>query len=271
MSRKPREIAEYICSLYEGKIKIPIGRIFLLAVLAGVYVGFGGYLYIVVTSDASTYVGHGVAAVLGGLAFSLGLILIVLGGAELFTGNGLLTVSCLSKRIRVVDVLKNWFVVYSGNFVGSLLVLGLIFAAESYTVYDGSIAVRLLQVSSAKVSLGFWPAFARGVLCNWLVCLAVWLVGSAEDTTGKILAIVFPITAFVAMGFEHSVANMFFIPFGILLSGNAQLVAKAGVSAGDLSLAGLVGNLVPVTLGNLIGGALFVAVVYWYVYLRESK
>jgi formate/nitrite transporter len=270
MSRKPREIADYICSLYEGKIKTPIGRLFVLAVLAGAYIGFGGYFYLTVSSDAVAYVGRGLAALLGGLVFSFGLILVVLGGAELFTGNGLLTVSCLSKRITVTDVLKNWVVVYFGNFVGSLLLLGMLFTAGSYMAQDGSVAVRILQVSSAKAALGFWPAFVRGVLCNWLVCLAVWLAGSAEDTTGKILAIVFPISAFIAMGFEHSIANMFLIPFGVLLSGDAVLVAKAGVDASNLNLLGLVGNLVPVTLGNLVGGTLFVAALYWYVYLKEK-
>jgi len=270
MSRKPREIADYVCSLYEGKVKTPVGRLFVLAVLAGAYVGFGGYLYLIVSSDAVAYVGHGIAALLGGATFSLGLILIVLGGAELFTGNGLLTVSCLSKRITTMDVLKNWVVVYLGNFVGSLLLLGLLYAAGSYVAYDGSISVRILQASSAKVNLSFFPAFIRGVLCNWLVCLAVWVAGSADDTAGKVLAIVFPISAFIAMGFEHSVANMFIIPFGMLLSGDAALVAKAGVDVGNLNLAGLAGNLVPVTLGNIVGGALFVAALYWYVYLREK-
>jgi formate/nitrite transporter len=270
MSRKPREIADYICSVCEGKVKTPVARLLLLAILAGVYVGFGGYLFLIVTSDAATYVGHGVAALLGGVTFSLGLILIVLGGAELFTGNGLLTVSCLSKKISTVDVLKNWVIVYFGNFLGSLLLVGFIFAAGSYAAYDGSIAVRILQVSSAKASLSFWPALLRGILCNWLVCLAVWLAGSAEDTTGKILAIVFPISAFIAMGLEHSVANMFIIPFGMLLAGDPALVAKAGVDAGSLNAMGLFGNLLPVTIGNLIGGALFVAAVYWYIYLHES-
>ncbi len=270
MSRKPREIAEYICSLNEGKVKISPVKIFLLSILAGVYVGFGGYLYLVVTSDAAVYVGRGIAALLGGVVFSLGLILIVLGGAELFTGNGLLTISCLSERVKVVDVLKNWVIVYFGNFVGSLLLVGLLYASGSFLSLDGSVAARILQASSAKVGLGFWQALVRGVLCNWLVCLAVWVASSAEETTGKILAIVFPISAFIAMGFEHSVANMFIIPFGMLLGNDPSLVAKAGVDAGGLNLSGLAANLVPVTIGNLIGGALFVATLYWYVYLKEK-
>jgi formate transporter len=270
MSRKPREIADYICSQFGGKVKTPVGKVFLLSILAGAYVGFGGYLSLIVTSDASKYVGYGLASLLGGAVFSLGLILIVLGGAELFTGNGLLTVSCLSRKVNFADVVKNWVVVYFGNFAGSLLLVLLIFAAGSYMSNDGSVAVRILQSSSVKAGLDFWSALIRGILCNWLVCLAVWLAGSAEDTTGKIFAIVFPISAFIAMGFEHSVANMFILPFGMLLSGNAALVAKAGVDASNLNLMGLLGNLVPVTIGNLIGGALFVASVYWYIYLREK-
>lgn len=244
---------------------------FLLAVLAGAYVGFGGYLYILVSSDAAAYVGRGLASFLGGVVFSLGLVLIILGGGELFTGNGLITVACLSGKARFTDVLKNWVVVYLGNFVGSLVLVGLIYVAGSYLVNDGAVAVRALQLASAKVNLSFMDALIRGILCNWLVCLAIWIAGSAEDTTGKILAIIFPVSAFVAMGFEHSVANMSLIPLGIMVSGDPSLVAKAGVDVSNLGLSGLVGNLIPVTIGNLIGGAVFVAAAYWYIYLRDSK
>ncbi|HIH88256.1 TPA: formate/nitrite transporter family protein [Candidatus Bathyarchaeota archaeon] len=270
MSRKPAEIAETICSQYNGKTGIPMAKVFLLAILAGAYVSFGGYLFIVVTSDAAAYVGYGLAGVIGGLVFSIGLILIVLGGGELFTGNGLFTISCLSGKARFVDMLKNWVTVYAGNLVGSLLLVVLVFAGGSYLANGGEVAVRVLQISSSKVGISFMDALIRGILCNWLVCLAVWLANSANDTTGKILAIIFPISAFVAMGFEHSVANMFFIPLGILVSGDPALVAGAGVSVGGLNLAGFVGNLIPVTIGNIIGGAVFVAAAYWYAYMRKQ-
>ena len=270
MSRKPGEVAEVICSLYEGKTRIPLAKVFVLAILAGAYVGFGSYLYMLVTSDSSAYVGRGLSTMIGGVVFSLGLILIILGGGELFTGNGLITAACLSGKARVVDLVKNWVTVYLGNFVGSILLAGLIFAAGSYLVFDGSVAARALQVATSKTNLGFSDALIRGILCNWLVCLAVWIAASAEDTTGKILAIIFPISAFVAMGFEHSVANMFMIPFGMMIGGDPALVAKAGVDMVKLNVAGLVGNLIPVTIGNIIGGAFFVAKAYWYVYLRKQ-
>jgi formate/nitrite transporter len=270
MSRKPGEVAEVICSLYEGKIRTPLAKVFVLAILAGAYVGFGGYLYMLVTSDAPAYVGRGLSAMIGGTVFSLGLVLIILGGGELFTGNGLITAACLTGRARVVDLVKNWVTVYFGNLVGSILLAGLIFAAGSYLVFDGSVAVRALQVAASKTNLGFMDALIRGILCNWLVCLAVWIAASAEDTTGKILAMIFPVSAFVAMGFEHSVANMFMIPFGIMIGGDPALLAKAGVDMANMNVVGFVGNLIPVTIGNIIGGALFVATAYWYVYLRKG-
>jgi formate/nitrite transporter len=269
MSRKPGEIAEAVCSAYGGKIKTPLGKIFVLALLAGAYVGFGGYLFIVVTSDAAKYVGNGLSAFIGGTVFSLGLILIVLGGGELFTGNGLLTLTCLAGKVRLIEVLKNWGIVYAGNLLGSLLLVGLVFASGSYLANDGAIAVRAIQVANTKVSLDFIDALIKGILCNWLVCLAIWISSSTEDTTGKILAIIPPISAFVAMSLEHSVANMFLIPLGIIASGDTSLVAKAGIDAANLSISGFVWNLLPVTIGNIIGGAFFVATAYWYVYLRK--
>ena len=151
------------------------------------------------------------------------------------------------------------------------MLVGLIYTGGSYLTNDGAVAVRALQIASAKVNLSFVDAVIRGILCNWLVCMAIWISNSSEDTTGKILAIIFPISAFVALAFEHSVANMFLIPLGIVVSGNSSIVAKAGVNVSNLGLSGFVGNLVPVTIGNLIGGAFFVAAAYWYIYLKDLK
>jgi formate/nitrite transporter len=271
LSRKSDEIADLLCSQYSTKTKAPTHKVLLLAILAGAYVGFGGYLYLVVSSDAAAYIGHGLAAIMGGLVFSLGLILIVVAGGELFTGNGLLTLSCLSGKTRWVDALKNWVIVYFGNLIGSMLLVGLIFVGGSYLTSGGEVAARILQVSSSKVGLSFGEALIRGLLCNWLVCLAVWLAYSATDTGGKIIAIIFPISAFVAMGFEHSVANMFLIPLGILVSSDPLLVAQVGVETSKLNVTGLLENLIPVTIGNLIGGAVFVAAAYWYIYLKDAK
>ncbi len=271
MSRKPSEIAEQLCSYYSGKVNTPLRKIFVLAMLAGVYVGFGGFLYIVVTSDAARYLGNGLAMYVGGLAFSTALVLIVLAGGELFTGNGLLTMACLSGRAKLGAVLKNWVIVYLGNLVGAVALAGLIFASGSYAIYGSAVSMRALDISTMKVGLGFSEALIRGILCNWLVCLAIWISGSTESTAGKILACMMPVAAFVAMGFEHSVANMFMIPFGILVGGNPAAAAASGFDLSSLNLSGFLSNLIPVTIGNLIGGGLFVAAAYWYVYLRVSK
>jgi formate/nitrite transporter len=260
MSHKPNEIAELICIAYAKKTEIPSSKLILLAVIAGAYIGIGGYLYLVVSSDASKYIGVGIGNLISGMAFSLGLILVVLGGAELFTGNSLITVSCMAGRVKASGLLKNWALVYVGNLIGSLIVVGLILASGAYANNGGVIAERAVLVATNKVNLAPLDAFFRGILCNWLVCLAVWLAFSAEDTTGKILACIFPIATFVASGFEHSIANMFLIPLGM------------GISKGSvptLTFMGLIGNLIPVTLGNIVGGAILVAAAYWYTYLKK--
>lgn len=260
MSHKPGEIAELICAAYAKKTETPSNKLLILAVLAGAYIGIGGYLFLVTSSDASKYIGVGVGNLVSGVAFSLGLVLVVLGGAELFTGNSLIMVSCMAGKAKASGLIKNWALVYAGNLVGSLIVVGLILASGAYANNGGVIAERAVVVAINKVNLPPLNAFFRGILCNWLVCLAVWLAFSAEDTTGKILACVFPIAAFVASGFEHSVANMFLIPLGMGISNG---------SVPTLTLMGLTGNLVFVTLGNVVGGVVFVAMSYWYAYLKK--
>jgi formate/nitrite transporter len=216
---------------------------------------------------------YGVARVLGGFAFSLGLILVVVAGAELFTGNNLIVMAWASRRVSTARLLRNWAIVYAGNFVGSIATAGLLFAGKQYEFGKGAVGVQALTIASSKTGLGWFQALALGALCNALVCLAVWLCYSARSTADKVLAIVPPIAAFVASGFEHSVANMYFIPYGLFVETNDAFVAGA---SGVPDLSGLtwgrflVHNLVPVTLGNIVGGGLMVGAVYWVAYLRNE-
>jgi formate/nitrite transporter len=210
-----------------------------------------------------------------GLAFCLGLILVVVGGAELFTGNNLIVMAWANGKVTSAAVLRNWFIVYLGNFVGSLGTVILMFFTKQYTFGASAIGITALRIGAAKVDLTFLQAIALGILCNALVCLAVWLTYSARSTLDKIFAIVFPITAFVAAGFEHSVANMYFIPYALFIKDfDPTFVAAVGDRVPNLHLltwqSFLVNNLLPVTIGNIIGGAVLVAAVYWAIFLRPE-
>jgi formate/nitrite transporter len=240
------------------------GRTMVLSLLAGFYIAFGAQLATLVTSDAAQHVGVGVSRFLGGSVFSLGLMLVVICGAELFTGNSLLTKAALEKEISWVKLLENWGIVLLGNFLGSLILAWLMLRTDLWQT--GNVANHAVAIAAQKCNLGFEVAFIRGVLCNWLVCLAVVMATSARDIGGKILSCYAPIMAFVASGFEHSIANMYFIPSGLLIAG------KLGISADGLTWGNFfVTNLVPVTLGNILGGVIFVAFAYWYVHLRGNN
>ena len=268
--KSPPEIAKAACDTGCKKVQLPLVKMFVLAILAGVYIGFGSQLMTVVTQDLKTYLGLGFSQFLGGAVFSVGLMLVVIGGAELFTGNNLIVISCCNKLAPWKGLLKNWTVVYLGNLVGSLLLASIVFAGFYYSTTDTSgLGLRALSIASAKVDLNFIAALARGIGCNWLVCLAVWLAASSDDTIGKIGGIFFPVMAFVALGFEHSIANMYFIPMGLFMTTLPQYASQASA---NLTWPGfLLNNLLPVTIGNIIGGALFVGVLYWYVYVRGQK
>ncbi len=271
MLKKPNEIAVALREAGRRKTQLSLDRMFILGILAGVYIGFGAQLATTVSMDLAPKVGVGLSNLISGGAFSVGLMLVVLGGAELFTGNNLIWLSFLSRRSTATAVLRNWITVFLGNFVGSILLAILIFIGGFYTMGGNALGIRALTIANSKVNIGFMQLIARGIVCNWLVCLAVWTATSAEDTTGKILACFFPIMAFVASGFEHSIANMFFIPIGILLKGVPNLVTQAGLNLEYLTWTGfLTRNLLPVTIGNVIGGGFFVATLYWYVYLRPE-
>ena len=244
----------------------------LLGILAGVFIGLGAMFCTLVTTDAG--LGFGLTKLLGGLAFCLGLILVVVAGAELFTGNCLMTMSWMSGRTSLVQLLRNWGLVYFANLLGGLSLAGLMFYTYQWAFNGYGVGANALLIANAKVNLSFGSALARGILCNALVCLAIWLCFSARTITGKILSILFPITAFVAAGFEHSIANMYFIPMGILMTSQPAVLGAAGVAADsvlNLTWAGFVGNLVPVTIGNIIGGSILVGAIYWLAYLRCER
>lgn len=237
---------------------------FVLSLLAGLYIGCGAQLATVVTQDAAHYAGRGVAALLGGSVFSLGLMLVVICGAELFTGNSLLASAALHGRIPWGKLLENWWIVLLGNLLGSLLFAELMFETRLWN--SGDVANHAIAIAKAKCQLTMTAGLVRGILCNWLVCLAVFMATAARDVAGKILSCYAPIMAFVASGFEHSVANMYFIPTGLFLeSATGQDVP--GLSWTNFFIA----NLLPVTLGNIIGGVIFVACAYWYVHLSTEK
>jgi formate/nitrite transporter len=243
----------------------------LLGLLAGFFIGLGAIFCTLVTTDIG--LGFGLGKLLGGLAFSLGLILVVVAGAELFTGNSLIVAPWLSTRVSGKALLRNWGIVYFANFAGALVLVAIIFGARFWALDGYRVGANALMIAAGKTSLAFWPALCRGIMCNILVCLAVWMCLSARSVTEKILAIVFPITAFVACGFEHSIANMFFIPMGMALAGQAEVVQAAGVTASQIASVNVLGfaqNLVPVTIGNIVGGT-SVGIVYWLVFLRKER
>ena len=266
----PAELARRVVDVGATKAGLSAIDSLTLGVLAGAFIGLGAAFATVAMTG--TTLGFGPTRVLGGVAFSLGLILVVVAGAELFTGNNLVAMAWASRVISTGQLFRNWVLVYIGNFVGSVGTALLVFWTGTWAANDGGVGANALRIAAAKCDLSFGEAFARGVLCNALVCLAVWLCQSGRSTTDKILAIVWPISAFVALGFEHSVANMYFIPLGILLRSDPGVLSAAAAGsttfADTLTMSGLVSNLVPVTLGNVVGGTLMVAGVYWFVYLR---
>ena len=262
--------AEYIGVL---KSEAPFLKLFFLAILAGSFIALGAiFATTVAIQGAGTAVPFGVNQLLVGLAFCLGLILVIVAGAELFTGNNLIVMAWASGRISLKCLLRNWAVVYVGNFIGSVLVAGMYFLTRKYQSVEGALGETMLDLASGKVNLGFWEAVFLAILCNFLVCLAVWLTFSARSTGDKILAIIFPITAFVAAGFEHSIANMYFVPAGLFIKiFDPAFAGGTGMALESLTWGNfLVRNLIPVTIGNVIGGALMVAGVYWVVYLCDK-
>jgi formate transporter FocA len=252
-------------------------RILVLAILAGAFISLGAVFYTTATAGLTGSLPYGLVKLIGGLVFSLGLILVIVGGAELFTGNALIVMAWADKKVKLKQLLRNWLIVYIGNLIGSLGTVILVFFTGIHHYGQHSVAINTLEIAASKCNLGFTQAVALGILCNALVCLAVWLCLSARSTTDKILAIIFPITAFVTAGFEHSVANMYFIPAGLLVKAYATSEFWTNVGMVPAQFPALSWfnflwvNLLPVTIGNIIGGGVLVGMVYWFVYIREAK
>jgi formate transporter len=268
----PQEMATRAEYLGERKANLPLLTTFTLAILAGAFIGLGAMFATTSAAGTASVLPYGVVRVLTGFVFCLGLILVIVGGAELFTGNNLIVMAWASRKVSSAALLRNWIIVYFGNFIGSVATAVLVFASRQYLFGNGSVGQTALGIANSKVHLGFIQAIALGVLCNILVCLAVWLTFSARSTIDKIAAIIFPITAFVAAGFEHSIANMYFIPMGLLIKDYAPVfTAATNIDLSGLTWgAFLIDNLIPVTIGNIIGGSVFVAAVYWSVFLRRK-
>ncbi|MBM3516692.1 MAG: formate/nitrite transporter family protein [Alphaproteobacteria bacterium] len=263
----PAEMALRVEAAVATKLSQPLHAVVMLSVLAGAFIAFGAMFYTLAVTGSG--LGFGPERILGGLAFSLGLVLVVVGGAELFTGNMLALLAWVDGRASFAAPARFWGVIYLGNLIGALGSAVLVWLSGTLGLADHGLAATAIGIAAAKVAIPLDEAFFRGVLCNTLVCLAVWLCFAARSVGSKVLAIAFPITAFVALGFEHSIANMYLIPIGWLAALDAGAVAEAGLTPAmlaDLDLGGFVSNLVPVTLGNIVGGGVFVALVYYVVY-----
>ena len=258
----PRQIAAKVGTIGVAKARLPLLSMLMLSVLAGAFIGLGALYFVLVRSDPS--LGFAARQVLGGLVFSLGLILVVIAGAELFTGNNLLAMAWADGRISTRELLRNWVTVCIGNFIGAAGLALLVFLSRHPEMNNGAIAKEYVAIAAAKIAMPFWTALFKGMLCNVLVCMAVWMALAGRSVVDKVVAIVFPISAFVAAGFEHSIANMYLIPLAMLLQG----IDGVGATAGAITWAGFFSNLVPVIMGNILGGSVLVGLVYYVIYLR---
>lgn len=255
----PREIAHKIETLGVTKARSDALTLLVLATLAGAFIALGALLFTVVMTRPT--LGFGVSRLVGGVAFSLGLILVIVGGGELFTGNNLVAMAWASRRISSAEMIRNWLLVYAGNTLGALGTVGLALLGHVADLGDGAVRETALAIGRHKAALGAMQGFALGILCNGLVCLAVWLAMGGRSVADKVLAIVFPIAAFVTLGLEHSIANLFFLPYALALHGGLE----------PQLLSGSWRNLLVVTGGNIVGGTVLVAGVYWLAYLRGSS
>lgn len=267
----PKEMAYKAQVSGVAKANLDFATTFVLAVLAGAFIAFGACLY--TTAITGLNVGFGLTRLIGGVSFSLGLILVIVTGAELFTGNTLMVIAYVSGKISFLRLMRNWAIVYFGNIVGSLAVVFMVFYAQQWKMGEMAVGVSAYNIAGSKLSISPLAALISGILCNILVCLAIWLCYSARTTTDKILSVLFPVSAFVALGFEHSIANMYFMAYGMLLSNTSSFMRA---SVGDYAQSVftiknlIINNLIPVTCGNIIGGAFLGGIIYWIIYLRQS-
>ncbi|MFO0992170.1 MAG: formate/nitrite transporter family protein [Hyphomicrobiales bacterium] len=266
----PADIARKAELIGAQKTKLPAIKLLTLAILGGAFIALGAMFATTVLAGANGTIPFGVARLIAGMVFSLGLILIVLGGAELFTGNALMIMALASRKVGITALARAWSIVYCGNFIGAVGMAVLVFLAGQYHLGDGAVGRTALAIAHDKMALGFTEAFFRGILCNLLVCLAVWLALGAHSTTDKVLAVIFPVSAFVVAGFEHSVANMYLVPFGMLIEASSSAQSWLPPDAVPMRLPDFFLGLIPVTLGNIVGGGLLVGGIYWFVYLRDG-
>lgn len=267
----PAEIARNYVAIGKGKVNTPIPKMFLLAVIAGTFIALGG---VGATTAAVSIPSASVGKLVGACIFPGGLTMVLLAGSELFTGNCLLSIPLLEKEITVKGMLKNWVVVYLGNFVGGLLVASGMVFSHQFSLFGNGMAVSAMSTAAAKCTLSFGDAFIKGIFCNFLVCLAVWIAFAAKDVAGKVIGLFYPIMIFVLCGFEHSVANMYYIGSGMfakMVPEYANAAAEAGIDMSVVTWGNFLGtNLIPVTLGNIVGGAVCVGCVYWLLYLKKK-
>jgi formate/nitrite transporter len=258
----PAEIKEAVEKVGAKKANLPLLASFMLAIVAGGGIGFGALYYTIVASDAS--LSFATARVVGGLVFTLGLALVLVGGAELFTGNNLIVMAWASGKVSTRTMLRNWTIVWFGNLFGALGLIVLVFFSHHLDMNDGRIGLSVLSTAVGKIRPDIVTLFLKGILCNVLVCAAVWLAYAGRSVTDKMVAVILPVSAFIAAGFEHCVANMYFLPLAWLLvqTGNVP----TNFDASPITIAGIIHNLIPVTLGNIVGGAGFVGAVYWAIY-----
>lgn len=256
----PAKTQEAFVHIGFAKTRLTRGRTFVLAILAGSFVALGASFMLMVRSDAS--LAPSVSLILGGLAFCLGLFLVLVAGAELFTGNCLMLIGALDGRYPLVRMIRKWAIVYAGNAVGALMIVGLLLASGFLSLQGGAVGELAYSVAQSKASLGPVVAFARGVLCNVLVCLGVWMGSAGKTVCDKLAATILPVVSFVVLGFEHSVANMFFLPLGV--------AAQGMCAAPAIPLGGMLSNLLFVTIGNIVGGVA-IAAAYWFVYGRDGR
>ncbi len=268
----PAEVAKNYIAIGKAKVNLSAGRMFLLGILAGIFIGIGGL--------SSTIIGvsiplASVAKFAGAVVFPGGLMMVLIAGSELFTGNCLLAIPLLEKEITVGQMLRNWIIVWAGNFVGGMAVAAVAVFSHGAGQFSNGLAVSMISTAVTKAALPFSDAFLRGIACNFIVCIAVWMSFAAKQVQGKLMAVFFPIMMFVLCGFEHSVANMYFIfagIFGNMVPEYAQAAVDAGIDSSALTVGNaFTGNLIPVTLGNIIGGFVLVGCVYWYVYLKKNN
>jgi len=273
----PAETANSFIGIGEYKAKMPKNKVLVSAFLAGAYIAFAAQLLTTVTQDMSGIFGVGFTSFIGGSVFGIALVLVLVAGSDLFTGNTMLSMAWLNGNLGTKQVLRNWSWVYIGNFIGALFLVWLIYSADMWSGHGGAVGAKAVALAYKKTHLSFGEAFIRGMACNWLVCLAVILVASAQDTVSKIVAAWFPVMAFIASGFEHCVANMYIIPAGITASLDPTIASVVTSAHPTWDLATLntssfvFGNLIPVTLGNIFSGAILVGGIYWYLYVKEDN